>query len=79
MHRRLLAYSLFLVSIYVSINLCFGQATGTIAGSVMDRSGAVIPAASVTVTNQETNQVRETKADDTGKFTLTFLPSERIP
>ena len=40
----------------------------------MDRSGAVIPTATVIVTNQDTNQVREAKADDTGKFTLTFLP-----
>ena len=70
MYSRLLVFS-FLVA---SISQCFGQATGTITGSVTDRSGAVIPAASVIVTNQETNQVRQTTADDTGKFTLTFLP-----
>ncbi|HYI93697.1 MAG TPA: carboxypeptidase-like regulatory domain-containing protein, partial [Bryobacteraceae bacterium] len=70
MYSRILVFSFLLAS----ISQCFGQATGTITGSVTDRSGAVIPAASVIVTNQETNQVRDTTADDTGKFTLTFLP-----
>ena len=52
----------------------WAQATGTIDGTVFDKSGAVVPGAAVTVTNVNTNLVRRVKSDGAGKYTITFLP-----
>ncbi len=52
-----------------------GQATsGRISGTVTDSSGAVIPNAAVTVTNNATNLVRTVQTDDSGFYTVTNLP-----
>jgi hypothetical protein len=52
----------------------FGQATGTLSGTVQDRSGAVVPGAAVTATSQGTGVGRDTKTDDTGHYLLPLLP-----
>src|SRR5262245_14072992 len=41
---------------------------GSIAGNVKDISNAVIPGATVRITNKETNQTRETAASPIGSF-----------
>src|ERR1035437_10142977 len=46
---------------------------GTISGSVTDPQGAVIPAASVIVTNVATNQATRTTTNSTGYFEATYL------
>src|SRR6266566_5609130 len=52
-----------------------GQATsGRISGTVTDSSGAVIPNAAVTVTNNATNLMRTVQTDDSGFYTITNLP-----
>jgi hypothetical protein len=48
--------------------------TGTITGTVTDPSGAVIPHASVTITNTGTGIVKTAKTGDTGLFTVPALP-----
>lgn len=48
--------------------------TGTIAGSVTDPSGAVIPNATVTVTNTGTNVSKTVQTDNGGNFTASALP-----
>jgi len=40
-------------------------ATGTISGTVLDQQGQVIPGATVTVTNEATNEARVTVSDVT--------------
>jgi hypothetical protein len=51
-----------------------GQAvTGTISGTIADAQGGVVPGASVTVTNEATNVVRETVTDARGDFQVTNL------
>jgi Carboxypeptidase regulatory-like domain len=52
--------------------LC-GQATGSFSGNVIDKSGAGIPGAAVTVTSQETGQVRAVKTDNTGHYLVPLL------
>jgi hypothetical protein len=55
----------------------FGQggATGAIAGTVQDASGAVVANADVTLTNQETNVLeRSVKTGPDGTFTAPLLP-----
>lgn len=44
-----------------------------IVGTVADRTGNGIPAASVTITNQETGAKLSTKTDDAGHFTFTHI------
>jgi carboxypeptidase family protein len=48
--------------------------TGTITGTVTDPSGAVIPHASVTITNTGTGVVMTATTGDTGLFTAPALP-----
>lgn len=53
----------------------FGQGTtGQISGVVTDQSGAVVPNASVKVTNTGTNLVREATASSDGVYTFQLLP-----
>src|SRR3989442_14419109 len=47
---------------------------GRISGTVQDKSGAVVPNATVTVTNTGTNLVRTATTDGSGFYTVTNLP-----
>src|ERR1700686_821311 len=49
--------------------------TGTIAGSVTDSSGAVIPSATVTIANVGTGIKKTLNTDTGGNFTASALPS----
>jgi len=55
----------------------FGQAggTGTIQGTVTDPSGAIVPGASVSATNNATGVKTERLTTDAGFFTLNLLPA----
>jgi hypothetical protein len=43
---------------------------GSITGTVTDKSGAVVPGATVTITNQDTREARTTSANAVGNFSL---------
>ena len=49
--------------------------TGTIVGSIKDSSGAVIPHAAVTITNQQTDQQQSVTANLEGRYSSLPLPS----
>ena len=49
------------------------QETATITGSVKDQSGAIVPKATVTVTNIQTNISIKTEADDAGFYIIPSL------
>jgi len=49
-------------------------ATGQITGTVTDTTGAIMPQAKVTVTNQGTGLTRETSTNDVGAYTVPLLP-----
>ena len=52
-----------------------GGATGAMTGQVLDPSGAVVPGATVKITNHATGQVARTvKTDANGSFTALLLP-----
>jgi carboxypeptidase family protein len=55
----------------------FGQSTATLAGTVTDQSGAIVPNARVAATNQDTNLRRATSTDATGNYRIPFLPAGR--
>jgi hypothetical protein len=54
--------------------LLYGQATGSFAGTVTDKAGAVIAGATVRITSQATGLVREAKTDDSGHYLVPLLP-----
>lgn len=47
--------------------------TGTITGQVLDAAGAAIPNATVTITNQGTNETRTVQTNDEGFYEVTSL------
>ena len=55
--------------------LAFGQATGTIVGTVADESGAVIPNVTVTITNKATGISRTATTNAEGYFSAPALPA----
>src|SRR5262245_20907163 len=50
---------------------------GTIFGVVTDQSGAVLPGATVVVTEEDTSATRETVSDTQGRFEFALLPIGR--
>jgi len=67
---------LFLLLAFLLASLALSAQTfrGGIQGTVLDKSGAAIPAAQVTVTNTGTGFTRTVQTDDSGNFTFTELP-----
>jgi Carboxypeptidase regulatory-like domain/TonB dependent receptor-like, beta-barrel len=64
------------VSFFLAFGVAaFGQATGDITGTVMDPSGAVIPAATVTMTNQGTGVALATTTNSAGLYRIPNLLS----
>ena len=49
--------------------------TGSISGTVMDHSDAVVPRAKVTLSNELNGETRETATSDAGEFVFTAMPS----
>ncbi|MCU1258541.1 MAG: TonB-dependent receptor, plug [Bryobacterales bacterium] len=53
--------------------LAFAQGLGTIVGTVTDKTGAVMPAAKVKITDAATSTVRETSTNDQGYYVVPAL------
>jgi hypothetical protein len=60
----------------LNANLAIGQATssGTIVGTVTDQQGAIIPNATIVVTDASTKQARTTITNKTGQYVLVDVP-----
>jgi hypothetical protein len=61
----------------VVLSICpfmYGQANGSFLGTVSDKTGSVISAATVKITSQGTGVSREAKTDDTGHYLVPLLP-----
>src|SRR5207248_9936697 len=69
--RRLLFVGVTWLLLCVPI---FAQALGTITGEVKDATGAVVPGATVTVTNKATNATRTTSTNEVGLYDFPALP-----
>ena len=69
---RILSFCLWITSAAMSL---YGQggAYGTILGTVIDNSGAVVAKASVDVTNVATNVTKHTETTSSGDFTVPYL------
>jgi len=62
----------FLLAFAASPSL-HAQARGSFSGNIVDKSGSVVPGASVTVTAQSTGQVRAVKTDAAGHYDVPLL------
>src|ERR1019366_452358 len=51
-----------------------GAGSGTITGSITDATGAVVPAANVSIRNTDTGIERKTQTSDAGVYTAAFVP-----
>jgi hypothetical protein len=51
------------------------ETTATLVGNIVDPSGAPVPGATVRALNTATNASRETRTDNTGAYTLPYLPA----
>jgi hypothetical protein len=69
--RTLLVVFCSLLSVCPSL---YGQATGNFSGTITDKTGSVIPGATVTATSQGTSLARESKTDDSGHYLIPLLP-----
>ncbi len=70
--RWILAFVLILSGLSLSSHA--QQTTGSIAGTVKDESGAVVPAASVKATNVETGFSRSAPSNGYGQYRIDYLP-----
>jgi len=62
-----------LFSVVCLSSLVYGQANGSLSGTVSDKTGSVITGAAVRITSQLTGSVREAKADDSGHYLVPLL------
>ena len=54
--------------------LLYGQANGSFSGTVADKTGSVIPNATVKITSQATGVTRDAKTDSSGYYLVPLLP-----
>ena len=72
MHKKLIIVTMALL--WVGAGFGYAQESATVRGTVTDTTGAVIPGAEVTATNQATNQATPGSTDAGGNYEFTNLP-----
>ncbi len=69
--------SLLVVVLCFAFSLCpllYGQANGSLSGTVADKTGSVISGATVKIISQGTGLARDAKTDDSGHYLVPLLP-----
>lgn len=74
MNRRHVVLAVLLIGLALFPYFLHAQATGSISGTVADRSGAAVAGAQVTVTETNTNTVRVLTTDSGGRYVANLLP-----
>lgn len=72
----LVGWSVVVLFLLAILPFAFGQATSTITGTVMDKSGAVVPGADVILTDESSGDTRRTISNGEGYFTFAALPAK---
>ncbi len=71
---KFLSWTCLISLIAMSACLGFAQSpTGTIRGTVMDASGAVIAGATIIITNTQTNETKTAQSDSDGRYIINFV------
>src|SRR5256885_15241891 len=63
-----------LAVLFVFAGIALAQSTGSIRGTITDATGALLPNATVTVSNQATGETHALKTDNAGFYSLPSLP-----
>ena len=74
MKLKYLATSVLFACALFLPGLAKAQATGSITGTVADPAGSLIPGATLTITNVNTNEARIVTTNSDGRFTANLLP-----
>ena len=75
-HSLCMSLFLFALTVFLAASFSFGQTlNASLSGTVTDSSGAVIPGASVIVTNTATGIATKTTSDAAGNYTFPSLPA----
>ena len=69
-----IAIVLFLLAFLPAAGNAGQVVTGSVSGTVADRTGALVPGAEVTLTNSATNATEKTVTSDVGAFRFTQIP-----
>lgn len=72
--RTAMRVSVALMPLALAAPLAFGQFRASITGTVTDSTGAVIPGATITLVEKETNRTLTAKSDASGFYTFNALP-----
>ena len=62
------------IAVMMTVSARAQLSTATLFGAVTDNSGAVIPNATITLTQVDTNFTRTVKSNDQGQYRAEFLP-----
>jgi len=69
------AFLVLLLALATGAGPSFAQVkSSAITGTVTDQSGAVLPNATVTVTEQSTNTITTVQSDSKGEYSVPYLP-----
>jgi Carboxypeptidase regulatory-like domain len=71
--KRLLFVLAFCVFVFWTLPEAYGQFTGALSGTVLDPNGAVVPSASLRLTNTATGVTLTTKSDSHGEYHFNSL------
>jgi hypothetical protein len=74
MRHVALSFSLAVLLLVSAAGAAWAQATGNIAGTIHDESGAVLPCFTITATQTDTGVTRTTVSNETGSYSLPNLP-----
>ena len=64
-----------LLTVFGGVQSARAQSTATLQGTVTDQSGAVVPNAKITITNEGTGLQRSANTDAAGNYSVPFLPA----
>jgi hypothetical protein len=74
LHLRRSSVFVFIISLSLALPACAQGTSGTVSGTVADSTGAVIPGATVTITNPVSGLTRTAQSDGAGQYRFTNLP-----
>ena len=69
--RAVSLWSLLLAIFLAAASIPAQTTTGSVTGVVTDPAGAIVPGASLTLTNLDTNQSRQQETNETGAYIFT--------